>query len=336
MIMPFMADALARFLLPSESSGEETPMRTLHHSLAALALTLTVSCGGESDAGELLAEPSVATVPGVDLGKADGYRLYRLTSVRIPAALGATETRKVFTTAASFKRAFGVDAPVDFSRRWVVFYSAGFKPTGGYSVSIPLVRLSATGRTLEVTTRLDSPGDGCPAETVRNKPAIVASFPRPSPEPGTVRYSKSDRKPAACAANRLCGDTLRDSLLAASSGLLWMSESDYPFDYFARPGAATQPLTAARLLTLLGRPSSTPVEIRTLDDMFSWITRDDPEMDEWERTNAVGYRALRAVLDRELRDMRVWKVGRIQVEIYFIGTTACGDIAGLSSISIET
>ena len=325
--------------------------RDLRCLIALLGVPLLLACGplpASLEADDLVTEPVVlpasAELDSV-LGKADGLRLYPITSVRVPASVGTTETRKVFTTAASFRRYFGVSAPVDFTKRWLVFYSAGTRPTGGYTVSIPLVTRSATGRTLEVTTRLDSPGAGCPVTMATTRPTLLASFAKPTPEPGAVRYYKSDRKPAACNAS-LCGDALRTRLTAVTADLLWMSESDYPFAYFERPGAAATssgagssgagPVTGARLLTLLGLPADTQLETRTLADMLSWVTRDDPAMDDGERATAVRYRAVRAALEENLTNLTVLKVGRIQVGVYFLGTTRCGDLAGLSTTAIET
>ena len=307
--------------------------------IAGLGVPLFLWACGQMPASledDLVTDPVVLSAEvESDLGKADGIRLSPLSTARVPASVGTTETRKVFTTADSFRRFFGFATTVDFSRRWVVFYSAGIKPTGGYAASIPLVTVSASGRTLEVNTRLDSPGVGCPVTRAPTKPMVLASFARPSPQPGAVRYYKSDRKAPACNVS-LCNDALRTHLTSLTDGLLWTSESDYPFTYFERRGAGAVPITAARLLTLLDKPADTKVETRTLDEMLSWVTRDDPDMDEGERATAARYRAVRTALEENLQNLTVIKVGRIQVEIYFVGNTRCGDVAGLQTISIET
>ena len=319
-------------------------IRSARALVVASVPALWLACGGALpgtlEADDLAAEPIVlpATAEAeARYGKADGYRLYPLTSVRIPDSVGNTETRKVFTTAAAFQRYFGVAAPVDFARRWVVFYSAGRKRTGGYAASVPLVMRSQSGRVLEVNTRLDSPGEGCLVTQATTKPMVLASFTKPSPVPGTVRYYRSDRKPASCiSTGTLCGEALKTQLASASNGLLWTSESDYPFTVFEREGEGTAPVTAARLLLWLGRPASTQVEIRTLADMFDWPAREDADASPEERATSARYRALRTLLTDSLRDVTVIKLGTIQVEVFFLGTTRCGDVAGLQTLSIET
>jgi hypothetical protein len=153
-----------------------------------------------------------------------------------------------------------------------------------------------------------------------------------------VRYYRSDLKPAACSQPSLCGEDLKGALAAATDGLLWMSESDYPFQYFERPGAGARAdvLTRAGFLALLGKPTSTPVEVRTLADMLSFVTRDDPTMTPEERATAARYRKLRSLLEANLQGITVLKVGRIEIEVYFVGRTRCGDVAGLRTTAIET
>src|SRR4051812_28879951 len=59
---------------------------------------------------------------------------------------------------------------------------------------------------------------------------------------------------------------------AATNGLLYTSESDYPFAYFHRTGitqSAAAPLSAVEFRTLMGIPAGTPVEVITLDTFFA-------------------------------------------------------------------
>jgi len=55
----------------------------------------------------------------------------------------------------------------------------------------------------------------------------------------------------------------------ATEGLLFQSESDYPFKPFLWKGAAQEPLTPQTLLRLTGHPGNSSVETTTLDDLFS-------------------------------------------------------------------
>lgn len=107
---------------------------------------------------------------------------------------GQTETRKILTTGSAYRRNFGHDAPseVDFARDWVIFYSAGSKPSGGYSASITQITRSASGLTLKVTTSLNKPGSGCMVTQAITKPYVLVKFRVPLPRSQYVQFYKDD------------------------------------------------------------------------------------------------------------------------------------------------
>ena len=108
---------------------------------------------------------------------------------------GQTETRKIIKTGSDYRSYFGHNAPseVNFASDWVIFYSAGSKPTGGYSASVTIIIQSQTGLTLKVTTSLDKPGPGCMVTQALTKPHILAKFRAPHPRPQYVQFYKDDK-----------------------------------------------------------------------------------------------------------------------------------------------
>jgi hypothetical protein len=42
------------------------------------------------------------------------------------------------------------------------------------------------------------------------------------------------------------------------------------------------------------------------------------------------------VLETNLTDLRVYRVGTISITVYVVGKTSCGDLAGVTSTVIET
>ena len=106
--------------------------------------------------------------------------------------IGDRETRLLFTTAASYRAVFGHDAPgVNFAREWVFLYSAGVKPTG-YSASVAAVFPMASGLSLRITTRLDSPGHGCAVAEGLSRPAAMVKFHIPPRRPPYLALYRSD------------------------------------------------------------------------------------------------------------------------------------------------
>jgi hypothetical protein len=102
----------------------------------------------------------------------------------------ASKTRTLIRSARGYQSFFGHAPPaaVDFSREWVMFYSAGTEPTGGYEASF--VALLRNGSSLIAITKLVSPGSACVVDDLVNTPFALIKFPA---QPGTsAQFYKSD------------------------------------------------------------------------------------------------------------------------------------------------
>jgi hypothetical protein len=121
----------------------------------------------------------------------------------------------------------------------------------------------------------------------------------------------------------------------ATAGLLMMSESDYPFQvlFWRRPGGLPD---AVRLAQLTGENSTGPVEERTLDAFFAGATATQPEYGPEELATVERYRALVKLIRRDLRHVRVFRYGTIQIHAYVVGVTKSGDWLALATTQIET
>lgn len=122
-------------------------------------------------------------------------------------------------------------------------------------------------------------------------------------------------------------------LLKASEGLLYTSESDYPFSYFSFSNTSKLP-TPQQFLQLI-RQTGQPIEQVSFDNLFNRLTRIEPGMDEQQIKAAKRYRILEKVFRATFRDLTIYRVGTIQIQVYITGVNACG-LSGLQTISIET
>jgi hypothetical protein len=59
-------------------------------------------------------------------------------------------------------------------------------------------------------------------------------------------------------------------------------------------------------------------------------------MDDGQNATAAKFREVRAVLEKNLTQLQVFRVGTISIKVYVVGKTACGALAGVSSTVIET
>jgi Nuclease A inhibitor-like protein len=124
------------------------------------------------------------------------------------------------------------------------------------------------------------------------------------------------------------------AIMEAASGLLVPSEGDYPLEPFC--GHGPHPLTPEALLALLGLPSDTPIEIRTLDSFLSPLATEYEWFDPTQRTAAARFADLRDLIATTLADLVVYRVGRISITVIIAGVDAVGNTVGLRTTLIET
>ena len=94
--------------------------------------------------------------------------------------------------------------------------------------------------------------------------------------------------------------------------------------------------TNARLLQLTNQPANSRVETRTFAEEFAHLTTVYDAGDPVAEASAAKFRALKAALEQQLTNLRVVRTGEIQVQVFILGTTPCGELAGVRTVSIET
>ena len=125
-----------------------------------------------------------------------------------------------------------------------------------------------------------------------------------------------------------------DKLFLASSGLLWSSESDYPFEVFFWSGQ--EQLTAETVIQQTGHTPDTPVEVVSPDDFFQNATQEEDWHNDEEKETVKRYQALVETLKTNLADLQVYRLGTVVLDVYIIGKTSRGNLAGLSTKVVET
>lgn len=156
----------------------------------------------------------------------------------------------------------------------------------------------------------------------------------PSERNAPVAQRAADR---SAAATRRTDVALRRRLERAAAGLLYTSESDYPFTWFQSPAPVPVPLDIATVRAVVGADAGEPIETVTLDQFFArHIERVDPA-DAAARALVPRYRRLRETLRHAIPGVQVFRVGRIRIRCYLIGTDRAGSsVVGLYTESIET
>lgn len=129
----------------------------------------------------------------------------------------------------------------------------------------------------------------------------------------------------------------RSTLQEAAAGLLYMSEGDHPFDFVVLPGEPDEwPLTAEQVRARLGHEADEPTREITLDRFFrAQIENADPN-DPTGQALVPRFQALKDALRDQLSELRVFRIGEVEIDCYLLGRTQAGEIAGLHTVAIET
>ncbi|OLP19768.1 hypothetical protein BST81_04335 [Leptolyngbya sp. 'hensonii'] len=124
-------------------------------------------------------------------------------------------------------------------------------------------------------------------------------------------------------------------LQKASEGLRYVSETDYPFTVLHWQDQVLADLSLQSLLRLTGHAPDLPVTMETLETFFAIAAQPQDWHDEEGQEVVRRYQALLRVLQVFLQDVRVYRVGRVTIEVYILGQIA-NDIAGLATRIVET
>jgi hypothetical protein len=127
---------------------------------------------------------------------------------------------------------------------------------------------------------------------------------------------------------------LAPRLQETSEGLYYISETDAEMTPFV--GAHTDAVTKENLLLQTGNKPDAPVEERDFADFFARLTRIQDWFGDEEKQTAAKFARLKELLERNLKDVKVFKVGRIEVDIYIVGLDDEGKLAGIKTKAVET
>lgn len=129
---------------------------------------------------------------------------------------------------------------------------------------------------------------------------------------------------------------LLQQLKAASDGLLFMSETDHPFEVVHLPDVQDSNALPAALTQLSEAPDDGQVDVVELPYFFRNMTSEEPGAGEEENNIARRFRKLQALIEQNLQEVKVYRLGKRKIQAYILGKTGTGDFAGLKTVLVET
>ena len=153
------------------------------------------------------------------------------------------------------------------------------------------------------------------------------------PDAGAVDGAAAD---ASASPERLCGAAWLEAAAPLMADLYFLSESDYPLDPVLVADNLGAAVTPADALALFVGPADPLVETREAAAFRDRLTLGFDPADPGSVALAAQFTALFAFLEPQLDAALVVRVSEIEVHVYYLGRTACGELAGFHTVSIET
>jgi hypothetical protein len=130
------------------------------------------------------------------------------------------------------------------------------------------------------------------------------------------------------------GEELFGALREATEGLLYMSESDYPLEVIRWDGS--EQLSPEYLQRAAGVVSTAKVEESDLNEFLRISAGEQDWKNDAQLAEAKRYQRLRSLLEENLTDIKVYRVGEINIFILVVGRSAAGNWLGVSTHVVET
>lgn len=115
-----------------------------------------------------------------------------------------------------------------------------------------------------------------------------------------------------------------------------MSESEYPLEVFFWKSEENENISPEVILRKTGHSSNTPINFVDLDTFFEIATTEQNWHNSEEKAAVKRYQKLVKTIKDNLTDVKVARLGTITIDVYIVGRTTSGDLAGLATKVVET
>ncbi len=129
-------------------------------------------------------------------------------------------------------------------------------------------------------------------------------------------------------------DALKRQIKEACKGLYFISETDAEISPFFGKQAGT--VTKEEILSQTESAINAPVEERSFAEFFARLTEIQDWFGDEEKATAQKFADLKDLLERNLRDLKVFKVGKIQLDVLAVGLDAENNLLGIKTKAVET
>ena len=119
-----------------------------------------------------------------------------------------------------------------------------------------------------------------------------------------------------------------------AEGLYYISETDA--EIFPFSGSKAERVVVEEVLKQTESAVDAPVKERDFNEFFTRLTERQEWFGEEEIVTADKFAELKRLLECNLRDLKVFKIGRIELDIYVVGLDSENNLTGFKTKAVET
>ena len=141
-------------------------------------------------------------------------------------------------------------------------------------------------------------------------------------------------KQSESAENENLESSLSEQIEKAVKGLYYISETDARILPFV--GEKADEVSEEAILSQTESPADSNIEKRDLTEFFQNLTKIQDWFGKKEKLNARKFSALKDLLEKNLKELKVFKIGSIELDIYAVGLDENDILTGIKTKAVET
>ncbi|MDQ3748287.1 MAG: nuclease A inhibitor family protein [Acidobacteriota bacterium] len=131
-----------------------------------------------------------------------------------------------------------------------------------------------------------------------------------------------------------CDDNLTEQIKIAVRGLYYISETDAEIQPFV--GKQAKAVSRQEILSQTNKAADSTIEEKDFARFFARLTEIQDWFGDEEKEIAQKFVQLKELLEKNLRDLKVFKIGKIQLDVYVVGLDAKNNLLGIETKAVET
>ena len=151
-----------------------------------------------------------------------------------------------------------------------------------------------------------------------------------SKENQEISPEEFDKEVSKISENFDLAEKIKDSI----KGLYYISESEAEFSVFI--GEKVESVSKEELLRQTKNSSDAKIEERNFAEFFDRLIKIQDWFEKEEIEDARKFSELEKLLRENLTDKKVFKIGKVQLEIYIVGLDAESNLSGVKTEAVET